>query len=912
MRERLVRSGYRQRLAARFLIVALTGLLPLSGLLIWNVYGGYQQTRAEKIHDLKSIGRATASRIDFDLAMSQAVLQEIAASGGVRSSNARACSRFLETIHRPWAFAYTLFSRSTPKGIVDCSSLGPKKVNVGLTPNIRAALAGHLGIGPARIGPQSGVPVLPVSWPLRNASGRIIAILNTGIRLSWLKQTFPVVSQGQKGEHLWLLQNGQSILSLPNKAHPPVCAGGYPPSGKVKICRMKSASGHSQLILAFGSDFASHLQVLVASPLSSIEAPAYQNAWIAGLVTLIVILLTSVAMLGLGHRHLFLPLKSIEELVRRFGSGDYRARLPENWKASHKNNEIVTLGIQIEHLGGLLEKSLAQLALERDHLARIAMSDPLTGLPNRRALDEELERALARAKRGDTKLAVCALDLDGFKAVNDHYGHEAGDLVLQAIGERLQNNLRKNDFVARVGGDEFVVLLEFFAQRTSFTELFDKIGHVVRSPVLLPGENSVQVGVSMGVCLFPNDGCAPSNGLLRAADQALYQSKAHKADRQRFWVVVGESPQLERNRFQVLLDQGALEVAYQPILNVRSGRIEGVEALARLRDGDRLLAPRQFLDELDAKDRSRLTLQILDRLLMDLRALDSEGYSLWGAFNVETDDLQTPLLRHELSKRLEAIGFEPARLHLEILEGGDFLNRKEAMDELQALHLLGVKLALDDIGSAYSSLLRLKELPVDVIKLDQAFVRGLEKRPADLSFVLAMQELANDLRIEMVVEGVETRPIADAVEVLGTHFVQGYALAKPLPFKQLAVFIATFEFSAKAYPDSLLGLYAYHLMFDRKLASLIFTNPQMVAKARVADARQCKFHAAMKRLGIGEESHLARLHAEYHLLLSEANDKTAWVRLRDVNRQILEVIATLWEKTRQAAEASKPAAYDTT
>ena len=255
-----------------------------------------------------------------------------------------------------------------------------------------------------------------------------------------------------------------------------------------------------------------------------------------------------------------------------------------------------------------------------EDLSRQSLSDLLTDLPNRRALDVELDRAISRAYRNKKPLAVCMLDLDNFKFINDTYGHGAGDRVLQVLAKRLRESLRKTDFVARLGGDEFVLLLEGFGRLELLETILGKLGESACAPITLEAGQSVSVGLSMGVCPYSSAQVDRSDTLLRQADQALYEAKAHKEDRSRFWALYGQPVPIHRNRYQRLLWAGCLMVFYQPILDNRSCRIVGVEALARLKDEENhVFSPNEFLPSLNEADIFELTRMVLLQSIDDLQ-----------------------------------------------------------------------------------------------------------------------------------------------------------------------------------------------------------------------------------------------------------------------------------------------------
>lgn len=560
----------------------------------------------------------------------------------------------------------------------------------------------------------------------------------------------------------------------------------------------------------------------------------------------------------------------------------------------------VTLGLalkQYQYHRELIEKDA--------EIQQMAFYDALTALPNRRFLDIQMELDMARAKRHNRLLAVCMLDLDGFKPVNDTYGHEAGDEVLVALGKRLPEALRKSDFVARLGGDEFVLLVEDLADPDELTKVLQKVEDAIAAPIRLSNGKTIRIGTSMGISLYPIGGGETVDQLLRWSDQALYESKAHKADREHPWVHFGEEVRrAQRTPAQQLLDTGALEVWYQPILDSRACKVVGVEALARLRDTEgKIWPPAKFLPQLRDADFFDLSKKVFAQALADLSILDAQGWSLWISVNVDPRSVSetcTTFLREMIT--LGAV--DPSRITLEILEGSDFLEQQEALEYLLEMKTLGFRLALDDVGSAYASLLRLKDLPIDEIKLDQGFVRTLERRPQDLHFVGAIQDLASGMGVDLVVEGVETDDIFDAVSVMGARLLQGYAIAKPLPLAELQEFLQHNPSHKRRHPTGLLGLYAAQLANHNALKKAIWQNPRLVDYMTLVDAATCPIRDDMRCLGVDDGGPLDRLHQEYHraiaamaalLISSPANDD--WSAVEQAEKALEQaVIEAFWKK----------------
>ena len=505
-----------------------------------------------------------------------------------------------------------------------------------------------------------------------------------------------------------------------------------------------------------------------------------------------------------------------------------------------------------------------------DGLSRQSLSDQLTDLPNRRALDIELDRAISRAYRNKKPLAVCMMDLDNFKPINDTYGHAAGDRVLQVLAKRLRESLRKTDFVGRLGGDEFVLLIEGFGRMELLATILGKLGASFCAPITLEDGQTVSVGLSMGVCPYSSGQGDMPDTLLRQADQALYEAKAHKKDRSRFWALYGQPIPIQRNRYQQLLWAGGIVVFYQPILDNRSCRIVGVEALSRLKDEEHhVLPPNEFLPHLNEADIFELTRLVLLQSIDDLQHIDveqGENPRLWISVNLDPSSLNdacSACLRDIVAKN----PIDPHRITFELLESGEFLNTGEAVRLLVELRDIGVRIALDDIGSSYSSLLRLKTLPVDAIKLDQGYVRTLTQNPDNLHFITTIQDLAEDFGVDLVVEGAESDDILNALMMLNVALVQGYGVARPMPLKDLLVFLNHPPIVPPQHPTSLLGLYAEMIGQHNVISKVLRKNPHLVNHATLADVNACPITQHLCHLGYPKGSPLDILHGEYHRVL---------------------------------------------
>ncbi len=608
-------------------------------------------------------------------------------------------------------------------------------------------------------------------------------------------------------------------------------------------------------------------------------------------------------------------MSALAQEVLKNGQGNLR-----DLKLRRKDGLIIYLDVSGQLLGGgdpdqpiIVWTSIDVTERHRltKELSRQALLDKLTGLPNRRALDLEFQKAMARVRRYKRMLAVVMMDLDGFKPINDTYGHDSGDRVLQVIGKRLQETLRHTDFVARLGGDEFVLLIEDCKTFDEINKVLDKVGQALCAPITLDNAVDVRVAFSAGISLYPQIDTDNPDALMRYADQALYENKAHKTDRLHFWTVYGERTPQRENEAQALLRNGGLRVFYQPIMENRGRRIIGIEALARLQDGDgRMLCPAEFLPLLTRDDLFQLSRRMLEQALLDLESLDQEQITLWVSINIDPRNVSDACIVY-LQNRLTHAKITPQRIYLEILEGSNFEEQQLALDHLFTLKAHGVRLALDDVGSAYSSLLRLRDLPIDKVKLDQKFVQALEERPEDIQFVESVLDLANGLGLDLVVEGVETEDILDAMTALGVPSMQGYAIARPMPFSVLREFLRRPPRQYYKHPISMLGLYAKQLSSHSALKKAILQNPHLIDRRLLLDASTCPIHEDLNQLLVPSDSLIHRLHAEYHRTIAVTNDRFIvdpgnrdWSELKTVQGALQAAIIAEYHRRKSAHEVT--------
>ena len=425
---------------------------------------------------------------------------------------------------------------------------------------------------------------------------------------------------------------------------------------------------------------------------------------------------------------------------------------------------------------------------EHEHqLKRLAFFDDLTGLPNRVLLVDRLGQTMARARRGKTALALAYLDLDGFKEVNDGYGHAVGDRVLVTIAERLTAALREEDTVARFGGDEFVIVLPDHPGGEALDAIVRRLLIKISEPIHID-QHRLQVSGSIGLAHYRGDIDLDSDQLIRQADQAMYQAK--QTGRNRFHVFDADHERAIQGRHESIarihqaLTNNEFVLHYQPKVNMRNGVMTGAEALIRWMHPDRgMLAPGMFLPHIET-DRAGISLGewVISTALAQIDAWQQAGITLTVSVNISAHHLQQVDFSDRLKILLEQHpNVPPASLELEVLESSALEDIEHVSTVISACAALGVRFALDDFGTGYSSLIYLKRLPVDVLKIDQSFVRDMLHDPGDLSILEGVLGLARAFHREVIAEGVETEAHGRLLLQLGCEQAQGYGIARPMP-----------------------------------------------------------------------------------------------------------------------------------
>jgi len=450
-----------------------------------------------------------------------------------------------------------------------------------------------------------------------------------------------------------------------------------------------------------------------------------------------------------------------------------------------------TISGVIGHIRDLTDRKRAE-----QHLEYQAYHDALTGLANRRLFQEHLTLAVALAQRRKSVVAVLYLDLDHFKIVNDSLGHSMGDVMLREIATRLKAAVREGDVVARVGGDEFTIVLQELATRQDAASMAQKVLRAVAEPVQVDGHR-LYITTSIGITVYPDDG-EDAETLLKNADNAMYRAKSEGRNtyemstqdlsrdmQERLALESGLHQAMERNEF---------EVYYQPQIDIRSMKIVGMEALLRWKHPERgLMLPGSFLSV--AEDRGFMTVigdWVLRTACVQAKAFREMGFPDFRvAVNLSARQFREQSLIEGVDTALRLSGLDPHALELEITESVAMQNVDLTFKQLTELRKSGITIAIDDFGIGHSSLSYLKKFPIDALKIDRNFVEDLPERMEDAAIVRSVIELAQGLNLRVVAEGVETKPQFEFLKKHDCREVQGYYFGFPVPAQEFLEMLQT-------------------------------------------------------------------------------------------------------------------------
>ncbi len=444
----------------------------------------------------------------------------------------------------------------------------------------------------------------------------------------------------------------------------------------------------------------------------------------------------------------------------------------------------------LEIVSSIVSDAVA-IAESDQELSQMAYYDQLTGLPNRILFRKRLGQAIRAAEAGGWKLGIAFLDLDSFKAVNDAMGHDQGDRFLAEAAHILSRAARASDMLARFGGDEFILLLNHIQNQEELRRIMDRIMEVIQKPIVMDGQEFF-VSVSAGLALYPEDGHEPE-ALIKHADTAMYSAKA--TGKGQYALCSQEMKDEARSRMRLTnllyraLENDQFELYYQPQISLGTGKIIGMEALIRWRlPGEELIEPGVFIP---LAEQTGLIYQIGEWMLMTACTQNAEWQAkghdrLRIAVNISAQQLTNPGFIAQVQSTLGRAGLAPEFLELEITEDVTSVNTDEVVEILRRLRALGVTIAIDNFGTEYSSLSRLKLLTIDRIKMDMQFVQGIETSQKDQAIARVIINLARSLNISVIAEGVETSAQRDFLKQRNCDEAQGFLFFRPMPACEVA------------------------------------------------------------------------------------------------------------------------------
>ena len=529
------------------------------------------------------------------------------------------------------------------------------------------------------------------------------------------------------------------------------------------------------------------LYVFAALPEEELLAASHRLRELVAGMTLATTLIAALLLFGLLKTLIIAPIQKLGAATQEISRGNLQVAVTVDRK-----DEIGDLALAFEDMSQSLLRSANQIQY-------LAYHDSLTGLPNRYMFTDYLERALSHAKRHRQVMALLFLDLDGFKRVNDTLGHEAGDQLLQELAARLDNCLRRDDFViradtvqdtvARLGGDEFIVLLTRIQSAHDSARVATRILASVSEPFFI-GKCEFQVGASIGITTFPADG-DEADTLIKNADVAMYHAKKSGKNNYRFYSDSMNQAAVQRftmeNALRNAIDSDQFTLYYQPLVDSESRTLKGFEALIRWHHPEMgFLPPDSFIP---LAEETGLIIPLGEWVLREAcqqaKAWEKSGYEpVRMSVNISNIQFNSPGFEETVKKVLEATDLPPHRLEIELTESSIMQAPDSGLETLIAIKALGVCIAMDDFGTGYSSLSALRRLPVDTLKIDRSFVDGVIDNRDDAVIVSMIIAMARILHLKVTAEGVETEEQLGFLHEQGCDTIQGYYISRPVPVEE--------------------------------------------------------------------------------------------------------------------------------
>jgi len=566
-------------------------------------------------------------------------------------------------------------------------------------------------------------------------------------------------------------------------------------------------------------------------------------------------------------------------------------------------------GKTVNYIG--LFSDITRTKKQQEKLNLMAHYDVLTNLPNRALFIDRFHQAIAHSNRTKTQLAVCFLDLDNFKPVNDNYGHEVGDKLLIEVAERIKSCIREEDTVSRQGGDEFALLLNDIESFSHFEQTMERIHYVLAQPFLIDGHAHI-VTASSGITLYPTDD-GDIDTLLRHADQAMYKAKQVGRNRYELFDTTQDQETFDRhqhlNQIIQALENNEFRLYYQPKVNMITGVVFGAEALIRWHHPKKgIIQPLNFLPLIYGSEvEIKIGNWVIEQALKQLDHWNKQGLNIEVSINIAAYQLQSD----RFFERLEtALARYPAvnskSLQLEILESGELSDLQSISTIIETSQsALGVNMALDDFGTGYSSLTHLRNLPAKTLKIDQSFVRNMLDDPSDYAIIDGVIGLAESFHRDVIAEGVESTQHGLMLLLLGCEQAQGYGIARPMPAEDFPNWFYNYKpseewqnFGKNNLTDLEQKVMLLQLTLERwhdLFLTSICSEPDEVKHWPILNENHCHCGLWLKRTKLDHSlpeykiESLNELHDEMHALTNEMYRGYQAGRLEEVRKKLVRV-----------------------
>lgn len=780
-----------------FTLIALTLLLVAGG-----VFFNGLQLRKNRIAELRSDTAQLARIAELDmfriLEGTHQLLATLAKLPVDRGWDARACSVVVATAGSD--FEYDHLTAVDLNSERQCSSSPAMRNGTVMTDHElfdRVVATREFSIGLYGLGAVSGNEVLRVGQPVVDQTGAVIGVIYAGINLTWLNTA---IGQWRLGVNTTIYITDRNGIQIAR--HPDSRGIGQPIANDLKPYLSADGGGAAEVTDVAGdvrlygyvpvsAGPSDGLAVFIGRNRHQIISDIDKSIWLSVVVVLFGLLLSGILAVIYVRWFLERPFRHLLTVVGRWRNGDWSARAGS------------ASGVpEFDRLAAAFDRMAAEVSSRESKISWMARYDHLTGLANRREFAETLQHQIIRASRDGASFAVLFLDLDHFKDVNDTLGHPVGDLLLQAIAERLKASARETDVVSRFGGDEFALIATNLQEPADAAVLALKVLTAIGEPLLI-GNIEVRSGASIGIAVYGPES-ADAEALLSHADIALYRAKSEGRGTYRFFTdamdaeVRTEFLLGTELRHAIVSDQLYLE--YQPQVDIYTGRIIGVEALVRWLHPTRgVVSPGVFIP---VAEKSGLIVA-LGRWVMNESFRQMKEWLDAGvappliAVNLSALQFKTPReLENDIATILSETGLPPQRVELELTEGVLMDASRQHSDVLLRLREAGFRIAIDDFGTGYSSLDYLRRFPVDRIKIAQQFMAGPTEGSGD-AIIRAAIALAHELKLDVIVEGVETVKQLARVKSCGGREVQGYYFSKPIHGEAMKVLLRKGNFPLK-------------------------------------------------------------------------------------------------------------------